>query len=75
GKKFVLPVQLGAEGYAEFRDGGDIRVFDKQGKLLQTVHPTGGVPQLPAGPSRIKLDAPAGSAKLTLITLGDPLKL
>jgi hypothetical protein len=70
----VVPADLGTEDYAEFRDGGELRVFDKQGKLLQTIHPDDGVPQLPAGPSRIKLVAPAGSAKLTLITLGEPLK-
>jgi hypothetical protein len=74
GRKFVVPADLGTEDYAEFRDGGELRVFDKQGKLLQTIHPDDGVPQLPAGPSRIKLVAPAGSAKLTLITLGEPLK-
>ena len=74
GKKFVLPVQLGAEDYAEFRDGGELRVFDKQGKLLQTLHAPGDVPQLPAGPAHIKLNAAGGAAKLTVITLGEPLK-
>jgi hypothetical protein len=74
GKKFVLPVDLGTEDYAEFRDGGDLRVFDKQGQLLQTVRPAGRVPQLPAGPSRIQLEAGGGAAKLTVITLGAPLK-
>ena len=75
GKKFVVPTDLGTEDYAEFRDSGDIRVFDKQGKLLQTIRPEGGVPQLSNGPSHIKLDTPAGSAKLTLITLGGPLQI
>ena len=75
GGKFVLPVDLGVEDYAEFRDGADVRVFDKQGKLLQSTHPADRVPQLPANTSRIKLDATGGgSAKLTLITLGEPLK-
>ncbi len=73
--KFTLPVDLGTEDYAEFRDSTDVRVFDKQGKLLQTIHPPNRVPQLPANTSRIKLDATGGgSAKLTLITLGEPLK-
>ena len=75
GERFVLPVNLGTEDYAEFRDGADIRVFDKQGKLLQSIHPAARGPQLPAGASRIKLDAAAGgTAKLTLISLGEPLK-
>ena len=75
GEKFVLPVDLGTEDYAEFRDGADIRVFDKQGKLLQTIPPAARAPQLPAGPSRLKLDAVAGgAAKLTLISVGEPLK-
>jgi len=75
GGKFILPVDLGMEDYAEFRDGTDVRVFDKQGQLLQTIHPPDCVPQLPASTSRIKLDATGGgSAKLTLITLGEPLK-
>ncbi len=75
GGKFILPVDLGSEDYAEFRDGTDVRVFDKQGKLLQTIHSPNRVPQLPANTSRIKLDATGGgSAKLTLITLGEPLK-
>ena len=75
GDKFVLPVDLGTEDYAEFRDGADVRVFDKQGKQLQTIHPTTRVPQLPANTSRIKLNATeGGAAKLTLITLGEPLK-
>ena len=73
--KFILPMDLGTEDYAEFRDGADVRVFDKQGKLLQTIHPADRVPQLPANTSRIKLDATeGGAAKLTLITLGEPLK-
>ena len=72
--KFSLPVDLDPEDYAEFRDGTDARVFDKQGKLRLTIHPAGRVPQLPANTSRIKLEAAAGgTARLTLITLGEPV--
>lgn len=74
GKKFMIPVDLATEDYAEFRDGGDLRVFDKQGKLLQTIRAPAAVPQLPAGSARIKLDARCANAKLTLITVGIPLK-
>ena len=74
GKKFEIPVDLASGDYAECRGGGDVRIFDKQGTLLHTFHPTGDVPQIPAGPSRIKLAAPPGGiAKLTLITAGAPL--
>jgi len=73
-EKFTLPVDLGVEDYAEFCDDTFVRVFDKQGKLLQTIHPVDRVPQLPANSSRIKLDATEnGTAKLTLITHGEPL--
>jgi len=73
-EKFALPVKLDADDYAEFQGKGDIRIFDKQGRLLQTIQPDGRVPVLPAGPSRIGLRAAeGGAAKLTLITLGDPL--
>ena len=73
-QKFTLPVDLGLEDYAEFCDGTDVRVFDKQGELLQTIHPADPVPQLPANLSRMKLGAiEGGTAKLTLITHGEPL--
>lgn len=73
--QFALPVDLGTEDYAEFQGAGDVRVFDKQGQLLQTVRPAGRVPLLPAGAGRITLRAAeGGAAKLTLSALGDPLK-
>ncbi len=74
GKKFVVPAELNTGDYAEFRDGGDLRIFDKQGQQLQTFRAPDDVPQITAGPARVKLAAPAGSAKLTLITLGEPVK-
>jgi hypothetical protein len=74
-EKMTLPVELGTEDYAEFQGTGDLRVFDKQGQLLRTVRPEGRVPVLPAGAGRIVLRAAdGGAAKLTLITLGAPLK-
>ena len=73
--KITLPVDLGIEDYAEFRDSADVRIFDKHGKLLQTLHFADHVPQLPANVSRIGLhSAGGGTAKLTLITLGEPIK-
>ncbi len=74
-EKMTLPVDLGTDDYAEFRDGGDLRVFDKQGQLLQSIRPAGRVPHLPNGASRVDLRAAeGGAAKLTVITLGAPLK-
>jgi hypothetical protein len=72
--KLPIPVDLRTGDYAEFWGEGPIRVFDRNGVLLKTLAPPGQVPQLAAGENRIALTA-AGSApaKLTLVTLGEPL--
>jgi len=53
---------------------GPLRVFDRNGGLLRTFAPPAAVPQLPAGQSVLRLQSTGPApAKLTLITLGEPL--
>jgi hypothetical protein len=70
-----LPVDLKTGHYAECWAGGSVRVFDADGAPLKSVDPAAAAPRVPAGEYKLRLSArrPA-SAKLTVITLGRPLR-
>ena len=72
--RLSVPAELRTGDYAEFWGEGPIRVFDRNGVLLKTLAGAGQAPQLASGENRIALTAAGSSpAKLTLITLGEPL--
>jgi len=73
--RVALPVELKTGDYAECWGPGPVRVFDRNGGLLATVNPSAAVGKVPAGRYEVRLTAARpGSAKLTMISVGDPLR-
>jgi len=69
-----IPMELKTGDYAEFWADGPLRVFDRNGALLSSFNLDGDLPTLEAGANRIALrTGSTGSARLTLITVGDVL--
>jgi len=81
GRRVTFPVVLTSGGYLEFDGQGDARVYDERGKLIQTVAVAGEIPQVNKGANEIHFscqpEVPEGvhpRAKITVITMGDPLQ-
>jgi hypothetical protein len=78
--RLTVPATLKTGDYAEFWADGPLRVFDRNGVTLSEVTPPtstppGPAPVLKTGGNRLRLAGPAGAAvKLTVITLGEPLR-
>jgi len=75
GSRFVVPVELNTGDYAEYWADGPLRVFDRNGVLLETIKPPDKTPLVPAGRGKLQLGGPTpGMIKVTLITPGEPLR-
>lgn len=75
GSKFTLPVSLNDGDYAEYWGEGPIRVFNRNGVLQANIESFHGVPELPSGENKIRLDCGNAAAKLTVITLGNSINI
>jgi hypothetical protein len=72
--RITLPVEMKTGDYAESWADGPVRIFDRNGVLLQSIKPPGDPPLLATGENRLTLAASsAAPVKLTVITLGKPL--
>lgn len=71
GSDLGIPATIGAGDYAEYWGEGPVRVYDHNGVELLEVNPTGSVPLLPPGASRVAVRSRGGArVRLTAITLG-----
>jgi len=87
--RITVPADLKTGDYAEYRGDGPVRVFDRNGRTLETVTPTfaaadgagkgaaeaGAPPTLAAGANRVGLEGQgAAPVTLTVITLGEVVR-
>jgi hypothetical protein len=73
--RMILPAELKTGDYAEFWNNGSATIYDRNGVLLSTITPGGTVPMIQAGVNKIFMRGDGtASTKLTLITVGEPLK-
>jgi hypothetical protein len=70
-----LPVSLGTGEYVEYWADGKVNVFDRNGRLLDTIQSVESPAMIQRGNNKVVLSADsAASVKLTTILLGDALK-
>jgi hypothetical protein len=75
GASVSIPARLNVGDYAEYEPGAPLRIFDRNGVLLQTLQPPAQSPRISAGRNTIDVkSASPASAKLTIMTMGEPLK-
>ena len=75
GESITFPVQLETDWYLEYSGTGKARVFDANGFTKAEATPVGQVLNLKKGSNTVMLvGRPASSAKVTVMTRGEPLR-